>query len=330
MILQVNNYTLFFITSSVLVAIIIILIIQNLRMRAGDNSDILVQSIQDRINEIYRSINDMYRNYGEVTNQLKVLNEISNDTKKLSSYLTNTKIRGSWGERMVEDIIRLVGMKEGINYKKHKNSGREFPDFTFFLPNGKELNVDAKFPLNNYINYVNAYSISDKEKYKKDFIRDIRSAIKSISSRNYINENTLDFAVVFIANEAAYSFLMSEGPEIVDEALKSRIVVCSPNNLYAILSIVNEASRYYTLERKSREVIGLMRKFINEWQKFSAEMEKTGKKIEDVNKQYGKLSEIKSGKLERVLTAIDNISAAPVPTENNAGTAEVSDRRNVS
>ena len=80
------------------------------------------------------------------------------------------KKRGEWGERMAEDILRLVGLVEGINYIKQKtlegSSGR--PDYTFFLPNSMKINMDVKFPLDNYQNYLDAQTDHDKKDLKRN------------------------------------------------------------------------------------------------------------------------------------------------------------------
>lgn len=85
--------------------------------------------------------------------------------------------------------------------------------------------------------YIEAVSEAEKENHK-EFLRDVTKTIDDVS-KEYINEKTVDFAVVFIASEAVYSFLLAEKPNIIDEALKKKIVLSCPTNLYAMLSIVH-------------------------------------------------------------------------------------------
>jgi len=113
--------------------------------------------------------------------------------------------------------------------------------------------------------YVEAKTDLEKEQFKKDFLKDIKTTIRDVAGRGYVNQETVDFAIVFIASEAVYSFLLSEEPDIIDEALKKGIVLCSPNNLYAMLSVVRQATEYFTLEQTSKQVLELMSKFEKEW-----------------------------------------------------------------
>jgi len=126
------------------------------------------QAIANYIDKITTSFGSIKQDYGQIADKLLLLTEIGNDTKTLKSYLTNPKMRGVWGERMVEDIINLVGLKEGINYEKQKVLEVGKPDFTFKLPNGKCINLDAKFSLDNYMKYVESESDADKENFKRN------------------------------------------------------------------------------------------------------------------------------------------------------------------
>ena len=102
-------------------------------------------------------------------------------------------------------------------------SGR--PDFIFLLPDDRVINMDAKFPLDNYLRMVNAASDLERANFEKEFFRNVRARIKEIRGREYINpaERTLDFVLLFIPNEQVYGFVQEKDPEIMDEALKDKV-----------------------------------------------------------------------------------------------------------
>jgi len=273
------------------------------------------QAIANYIDKITTSFGSIKQDYGQIADKLLVLTEIGNDTKALKSYLTNPKMRGMWGERMVEDIINLVGLKEGINYEKQKMFETGKPDFTFKLPNGKCINLDAKFSLDNYMKYIEAVSVSDKENHKKEFLRDVTKTIDDVSKRDYINEKTVDFAVVFIASEAVYSFLLAEKPDIIDEALKKKIVLSCPTNLYAMLSIVRQAAEYFSLEQSSKEVLEFMDKFRKEWNNFTLRFDKISDMIIKLRDAFNEVSTTRKNKLDSILYDIDMLTKSVGITE---------------
>jgi DNA recombination protein RmuC len=262
-------------------------------------------SLLENIDKLYTSLSNLREEYGKITSQLSMLPDINNDTKTLKSYLTNTKIRGNWGERLVEDIINAVGLKEGINYEKQSAQGDNRPDYTFYLPNGKVINLDAKFPLDNYRRFIEAESDIEKENYKKEFIKDVKKRIKEVASRDYVNENTVDFATVFIANEGTYAFLLSEEPGIIDEALSKQIVLTSPTTLYALLSVVRKATEYYMLEKSVKEVLDLLQRFKKEWEAFKTDFDKVDKAIDNLRGSFDKLSTTRKNKLDSILVELE-------------------------
>ncbi len=120
---------------------------------------------------------DRYQKFGELAKQLTLVNDQTNDLRKttgaLREALASSKVRGQWGERMAEDVLRAAGFLEGVNYTKQKaieQSGTK-PDFTFLLPSKRCLNMDVKFPFDNFLRYVEAENETDKERFRKDFLK---------------------------------------------------------------------------------------------------------------------------------------------------------------
>ena len=86
--------------------------------------------------------------------------------------------RGQWGERMAEDVLRLAGFVENVNYVKQTQldgaTGR--PDFTFPLPKGHELYMDVKFPMAGYLRFLDATTDAERQAHRAAFLRDVRPA----------------------------------------------------------------------------------------------------------------------------------------------------------
>ena len=105
-------------------------------------------------------------------------------TAKLREILSSSQKRGQWGERMVEDILSFIGLMEDVNYKKQPTlESGERPDFTFILPKEKIINMDVKFPLAHYEKFIESDDQGVMENEKKDFLKDVRNHIKTISNR---------------------------------------------------------------------------------------------------------------------------------------------------
>jgi len=301
------------IVSAVLIIIALIIFLSKLSRMQDSIKSSVSQSVIDNMDKLISSLGSLKEDYGQISSKLLTLNEINNDTKTLKSYLTNPKVRGRWGERLVEDIINLVGLQKNVNYVRQETTETGRPDFTFFLPNGKKINLDAKFSLDNYMKYVESENVTEKDQFRNEFLKDVKKTIKDVAGRDYVNESTVDFAIVFIASEAVYSFLLAEEPNIIDDALSNKIVLCSPNNLYAMLSIVRQASKYYALEKTSKEVLELMQKFNKEWGNFTAKFDKVDDTIDSLRQVFNEVSTTRKDKLDSVLDDIKAKSKSVLP-----------------
>jgi len=200
---------------------------------------------------------------------------------------------------------------ENINYRKQQmvESG-EKPDFTFLLPKEKILNMDVKFPLAHYDKFVNAEREEEQITEKKEFLKDVRNHIKAIAGRAYINptEGTLDYVMMFIPNESIYGFINKEDAKIIDFALEKGVLLCSPLTLYAVLSLVSQATQNFLIEERATEVMNLLSDFKKQWDKFSNVMDKMGKALETARKNYDLLYSTRTRQLEKPLRKIDEIT----------------------
>jgi DNA recombination protein RmuC len=271
-----------------------------------------LKKVEEMVTSLER---DRQKKYGELAEQLKNTAEgttrLQETTYQLREALSSSRARGQWGERMAEDVLRLAGFLEGINYQKQKTmeaaGGR--PDFTFFLPNGLRINMDVKFPFDNYLRYLETNEDGEKTRKKDRFLRDVRARVKEITTREYINpeDNTLDYALLFIPNENVYSFIQEEDTTLLDEALKSRVILCSPLTLYAILAVIRQSVENFNLEKMTSQVLAHMGNFQKQWEAFIRSMEKMGKRIDDAKLEFDHLISTRKNQLERPLKEIERM-----------------------
>jgi DNA recombination protein RmuC len=258
---------------------------------------------------------DRERKFGELAEQLTMSHEgvtsLMQTTQSLREALSSTKARGQWGERMADDVLQLAGFVENVNYRKQKalESSRGVPDFTFLLPNELLLHMDVKFPLDNYMRFCDATSDLERKRYKDDFLRDVKGRVKELSARDYIDAggSTVDFVLLFIPNEQLYAFIHEHDTGIIDEAVRQRVVFCSPLTLFAVLALIRQMVENFQLARTSDEILGLLGQFTEQWKKFGAQMEKVGARIDAASREYETLVGTRAKMLERPLLKIDAI-----------------------
>ncbi len=234
----------------------------------------------------------------------------------LHEVLSSSQKRGQWGERMVEDILQFIGLVENINYQKQSQveSGQR-PDYTFKLPKEKVLNMDVKFPLAHYENYISAEDDFHRNEEKKTFLQDVKKHIKTVAGRTYINpaEGTLDYVMLFIPNESIYGFINKEDPELINYAMRNKVLLCSPLTLYAVLSLIHQATRNFAMEERAAEVMNLVDAFRKQWGMYVAAMDKLGNSIDSARRNYETLVTTRKRQLEKPLDKIQELSQGHQP-----------------
>ena len=172
--------------------------------------------------------------FGQVDASLRMHAEVAatlaNTTRSLREALANPQARGQWGERMAEDVLRLAGFVENVNYRKQAQlrgaggdgSGR--PDFTFDLPKGHVLHMDVKFPLAAYLRYLDGdrptpSAASTSRRSCATCARRSRSSPSATTTR--ATSRSVDYVLLFLPNEQLTGFIHEHDPALLDDALAS-------------------------------------------------------------------------------------------------------------
>jgi len=273
------------------------------------------QLIDSTLKEMKDNLENLSKNTIALEGQMKESKEsvgkLTDTTSQLRQILSSSQARGQWGERMVKDILDFIGLVEGINYTQQKQipDGKNRPDFTFLLPDEKAINMDVKFPLTHYENYIAAESNQEEESEKKAFLADVRNHVNEVSKRGYIDPkgSTVDYVLLFIPNEGIYAFLNQEDHTLIDFSLEKKILLCSPVTLYAILSLIRQAVSNFAMEKKAGEMQELVGVFKRQWNLFTGKVDAIGKSLNALSNHYEELKGPRFRELEKPMDKISEL-----------------------
>ena len=295
----------------------VILMFRLLRSQGGTQSQDSalghqVGEIRQGMDRVNSAIQDLNVDRAKQSERLEtMLTSLNTSSSALRNILANTQVRGQWGERMAEDVFRLIGFVEPVNYVKQTTvaAGSSRPDFTIFMPDNKKLNMDAKFPLTNYMKFVEAKSDQEAQEYSRAFLRDVRDRTREVVGRDYINpeDNTLDYVLVFIPNESMYHYILQHGSDMVEESLRNKVVLCSPISLFAILSVIRHALDNFSIAQASNEILSELAIFDRQWDRFTKQLDLVGKRFELAQSGFEALKGTRLRALERPLGRIEAI-----------------------
>src|SRR3954468_8030710 len=192
------------------VAVVIALVLARRESQSGpDRRDLAdVRTALEKMDALVRELErDRQAKFGELSAQLRAAGQqtavLTDTTARLREALAGSKSRGQWGERMAEDVLRTAGLVEHVNYRKQTATGEGgIPDFTFLLPGEQVCHMDVKFPLDNFVRFVESTSALERQRHLKQFQRDVRQRVKELADRGYDTaENSVDVVLLFVPNE---------------------------------------------------------------------------------------------------------------------------------
>jgi len=241
-----------------------------------------------------------------IDNNRKITEQLSVTTEGLKKTLSNNQMRGAFGEKVAEDLLKQSGFVIGTDYTKQESEGSGRPDFTLYLPDKTKINIDSKFPYSAIVKMSETEDNEQKKQYLKEFEKDIKDKINQVSTRDYIDpeKNTVDFVIVFIPNEMIFSFIYEKFPNILEEAFNKKIIFAGPFSFTAILRMVRQAYENFRFQKNIQGIITQIKVFGNEYAKFSEEFDKFGEKINSLQDQFLKVSQTRNNKLQKVIDKI--------------------------
>jgi DNA recombination protein RmuC len=225
-------------------------------------------------------------------NNLKNLSlKLSDDAQNLTKALKgDKKLQGNWGELVLERILEMSGLRKGIEYKREEtlkdNENNSYrPDVIIYLPNERNIIIDAKTSLNAYEEYIK----TEEEKYIKTHIKSIKNHIDKLAQKKYENLkgiNSLDFVFMFVPIENALMLALENDNTLFEYAFKQRVVLVSPTTLLASLRAIESSWRFEKQAKNIEEVVRVAENLYDKVRGFSEEFEKIEKALDNAKKSF--------------------------------------------
>lgn len=238
----------------------------------------------------------------------QIIDSMSEQIESMTKVMTNTKMRGNWGEYQLENLLsNYAGTNRQIFSMQYMLQNGKIADAVFHLPEtGKLLCIDSKFPMENYLNLME--DPQNEEIYKSRLKNNVKKHVDDISSK-YITEETLNQAILFLPSEAIYQYLCGRVPELIEYALHKHVVLASPTTLVALVYTVVQADENYFRASHIEEIERNLQLLEEDLQRLVERSEKAEKSLAALSVQFHQVS-ISANKLNtrftRILTNKDN------------------------
>jgi len=205
--------------------------------------------------------------------------------QSLKDILQAPKLRGSYGETILEEMLERVLPRSIFEVQYEIESGRRVD--AVIKVRDVIIPIDAKFPRDSYLRYLEAEAKEEKEKHWKDHETAVRNQIKSIKAK-YVKpeKGTADFALMFIPSESVYyetiaeKNYMGDPSSLYEECLHNQIIPVSPNTFYAFLQVVMMGIKNLEMVNKAKEIKESLKALERDFTLFYSKYEEMGKSVE--------------------------------------------------
>jgi len=277
-----------------------------LEMRQKAVAD-LVAPVRDSLNRMDEQIQHLEvargEAYGDLKAQVQSLittqKELQSETGNLVRALRTPNVRGRWGEIQLRRVVEIAGMLPYCDFAEQETitgeSGRLRPDLVVKLPGGKSVVVDAKTPLQAFLD---AFETNDDEARRTalaNHARQVRNHIDILSGKRYWEqfEATPEFVVMFLPGETFFSAALEQDTGLIEHGVLNRVIPASPTTLIALLKAINYGWNQEKLARNAQEISALGKELHDRLRNLTGHITSVGanldRAVESYNKAVGSL-----------------------------------------
>ncbi len=268
----------------------------------------LVDSLRDSLKQMEEKLHNF--ELARETSQAKLSEQIRHlamceidlqkETSRLSSALRSPGVKGRWGEMQLRRVAELAGMADHVDFQEQSSAERTQekngeprktrPDMLIHLPNGRRMVVDAKTPLNGYLEAQELLDDAARSAKMKEFAGQVRAQIVRLSAKSYWDQFTdaPEFVVMFLPGEAFFSAALEQEPELLEYGADRRVILATPTTLIALLKTVAFGWRQQRAEQRAEEIRDLGSQLYERLRAMAVELSAMGVQLERTVQVYNR------------------------------------------
>ncbi len=257
----------------------------------------LLEPMRENLDRLTRSTQEIERSrvdaYSRIDEQVRLLaratGQLDEKTTSLSTALRGPRVQGRWGELTLRNVAEVAGMTEHCDFEQQISllDGRR-PDMTVRLPGGRRIAVDAKAPLNAYLEAAEADDEAERNAALDRHVKALRAHVRELSDRSYAEalEADIDLVVLFLPGDPFLSAAFARDPNLQVEALRSRVLLATPTTLVALLRTVAIYWQQSSVVENAQAIAAAARELYERAAKFGGDLTQVGRGLKTALNAY--------------------------------------------
>ncbi len=291
----------------------------------------LVKPIREGLEQTRKSLGEMENKraeaQGELREQIKVMTssneQLRHTTHSLVTALRRPEVRGQWGEMQLRRLVEIAGLQKHCDFVEQQQGreGRTRPDMIVNLPEGGQLVVDAKTPLDAFLRAVEETGEDARAELLDRHASNVEEQVRRLASREYWGqfERSPDFVVMFLPGDHFLAAAGDKRPDLMEKALRERVILATPTSMMALLRVTAYGWRQLALTENAREISEIAATLHERVATFSAHFERLGAQL---NKAISTYNRATGSFRSRLIPALERMESAGVQQTREIKAAE--------
>jgi len=263
-----------------------------------------LEKTEKQIHQIELERREAYGSLGKHLEQMAHAHQtLQSETRNLTQALRRPEVRGQWGEMTLKRLAELAGMVEYCDFSQQEHTATENgavrPDMIVRMPDGREIVVDAKTPLDAYLSAVEAPDDATRDRHLQQHARKVAERVKELASKAYWSQfpNAPDFVVLFIPGDQFLSAALDVDRDLLENALRQKVILATPTSFVALLRAVAYGWRQQSLAANAEKIRDLGAELYERLATFTEHFSKVGANLKTALDFYNKAA----GSYDRML-----------------------------
>ena len=280
---------------------------------SNSNIEQIVTPLRETIEKMKQTMSDSTLKQTELSSEMKAnienMMRHSAAAKESADELARvfkhrSKVQGDWGERVLDELLTSQGLTQGIHYDiqttirdaadnvvRTDTGGNLRPDVIMHIDNNREIIVDSKVSLTAFIDYVNAETEEERQKYLKAHIDSIQKHVKELSKKDYSSyikapKVKMDYVIMFVPHTGALWTALNAQPDLWRKAMEMNVFIADEQTLFAALRMINLTWTHIAQTENHKKVYELANEIIERVGMFMESYESIGKAIANAQRAY--------------------------------------------
>jgi len=260
----------------------------------------LVKPIRESLEKTERQIQNIEKErkeaYGALHKHIETMNltqqALRDQTQNLVQALRRPEVRGQWGELTLKRLAELAGMVEHCDFYQQENiktdEGRQRPDMIVRMPDGREIVVDVKTPLDAYLSAIESSDDEQRQQHMQRHAKNVRQRINELASKAYWNQfsQSPEFVVLFIPGDQFLSAALESDYQLMEDALGKHVILATPTSFVALLRAVAYGWRQEQLAKNAEHIKKIGEELYQRLATFTSHLQKMGRSLDSTVKSF--------------------------------------------